>query len=174
MFDIETVPDAELGRRATASTADDKQVGYVMLTAPRGDRQRVPALEQQRVVAISSRCARATASRSGGSASPTRREEDLIRRFFDGIEKYSPDLVSWNGAGFDLPVLHYRVLRHGIAAPRYWETGDATAFRWNNYLSRYHCAPRRPDGRAVGLPGAWAREPAEHRAAARACPASSA
>ena len=33
-------------------------------------------------------------------------EKDLIERFFDGLERYTPDLVSWNGAGFDLPVLH--------------------------------------------------------------------
>ncbi|HSN71690.1 MAG TPA: 3'-5' exonuclease, partial [Steroidobacteraceae bacterium] len=63
----------------------------------------------------------------------------LIQRFFDGIDKYTPDLVSWNGCGFDLPVLHYRALRHGIVAARYWETGDEDqAFRWNNYLNRYH------------------------------------
>ena len=62
-----------------------------------------------------------------------------MQRFFDGIERYSPDLVSWNGGGFDLPVLHYRALRHGIQAPRYWEHGDADRdFKWNNYLSRYH------------------------------------
>ncbi len=48
-------------------------------------------------------------------------------------------LVSWNGGGFDLPVLHYRSLLHGISAPRYWETGnDDQSFRWNNYISRYH------------------------------------
>jgi predicted PolB exonuclease-like 3'-5' exonuclease len=47
--------------------------------------------------------------------------------------------VSWNGSGFDLPVLHYRALRHGLSAPRYWETGaDDQSFRWNNYLSRFH------------------------------------
>jgi predicted PolB exonuclease-like 3'-5' exonuclease len=63
----------------------------------------------------------------------------LLRRFFDGIEKFSPTLVSWNGGGFDLPVLHYRALLHGIAAPRYWETGENdSSFKWNNYLSRYH------------------------------------
>ena len=62
-----------------------------------------------------------------------------MQRFFDGIDKYSPDLVSWNGSGFDLPVLTYRALLHGVQAPRYWETGDGeTAFRYNNYLSRYH------------------------------------
>ncbi len=41
------------------------------------------------------------------------------KRFFDGIDKYTPTLVSWNGGGFDLPVLHYRALKHGVAAPRY-------------------------------------------------------
>jgi predicted PolB exonuclease-like 3'-5' exonuclease len=47
--------------------------------------------------------------------------------------------VSWNGTGFDLPVLHYRALKAGVSAPRYWETGNEDAtFRYNNYLSRFH------------------------------------
>ena len=42
-------------------------------------------------------------------------------------------------SGFDLPVLHYRALKAGVQAPRYWETGDDDhSFRYNNYLSRYH------------------------------------
>ncbi|MEK6662635.1 MAG: 3'-5' exonuclease [Pseudomonadota bacterium] len=62
-----------------------------------------------------------------------------VQRFFDGIEKYTPQLVSWNGGGFDLPVLHYRAMVHGISAPRYWDMGeDDRDFKWNNYLSRYH------------------------------------
>ncbi|HKK16699.1 MAG TPA: 3'-5' exonuclease, partial [Gammaproteobacteria bacterium] len=70
---------------------------------------------------------------------PDSSEKDILQRFFDGIEKYSPMLVSWNGSGFDLPVLHYRSLLHGISAARYWETGnDDQSFRWNNYISRFH------------------------------------
>lgn len=66
-------------------------------------------------------------------------ETEVIQRFFDGIEKYTPQIVSWNGGGFDLPVLHYRALVHGVQAPRYWETGgEDQAFRWNNYLNRFH------------------------------------
>lgn len=69
----------------------------------------------------------------------TASEKEIIQRFFDGIEKYTPTLVSWNGAGFDLPVLHYRMLLHGISAPRYWEIGEEdNSFKWNNYLNRYH------------------------------------
>ena len=52
-------------------------------------------------------------------------EEVMIAKFFDLIETHTPQLVSWNGGGFDLPVLHYRSLIHGIAAARYWDTGRA-------------------------------------------------
>jgi hypothetical protein len=66
-------------------------------------------------------------------------EGTLIQRFFDGIEKYTPQLVSWNGGGFDLPVMHYRGLIHGVKAARYWDTGENDRdFKFNNYLSRYH------------------------------------
>ena len=66
-------------------------------------------------------------------------EGEIIQRFFDGIEKYTPQLVSWNGGGFDLPVLHYRGLMHGVKASRYWDMGeDDREFKWNNYISRYH------------------------------------
>jgi predicted PolB exonuclease-like 3'-5' exonuclease len=47
--------------------------------------------------------------------------------------------VSWNGGGFDLPVLNYRALINGVAAPKFWDQGeDDKDFRWNSYLGRYH------------------------------------
>lgn len=66
-------------------------------------------------------------------------EAARLRAFFKTIEKHTPQLVSWNGSGFDLPVLHHRALIQGVAAPRYWEQGDDDRdFKYNNYLSRYH------------------------------------
>lgn len=66
-------------------------------------------------------------------------EENIIYLFYRIIEKYTPQLVSWNGSGFDLPVLHYRSLIHGVRALRYWETGNNNKdFKWNNYINRYH------------------------------------
>ncbi|NBW61493.1 MAG: 3'-5' exonuclease, partial [Methylophilaceae bacterium] len=59
--------------------------------------------------------------------------------FYDGIERYTPNLVSWNGNGFDLPVLHYRGLIHQVHAARYWDMGEQDRdFKFNNYISRYH------------------------------------
>ena len=66
-------------------------------------------------------------------------EAELIKRFFAGIDKYRPVLISWNGSGFDLPVLHYRALLHKIISFVYWDHGNNDKeFKWNNYLSRYH------------------------------------
>lgn len=66
-------------------------------------------------------------------------EATLISGFYKTIERYTPQLVSWNGSGFDMPVLHYRALIHGVQASRYWEMGeDDRDFKYSNYISRYH------------------------------------
>jgi len=96
-------------------------------------------LEQHKVVAISCVLRSREQLKVWSLGELDSGEAELITRFFDGIEKYTPDLVSWNGGGFDLPVLHYRALKASVQAPRYWETGDEDqSFRWNNYLSRFH------------------------------------
>ncbi len=141
VFDIETVPDVELGRRLyNLDGLADEQVARAMFAQNRAasGSDFLPH-EQHRVVAIA--CALRTREQfriwSLGDESAS--EAELIARFYDGVEKYTPTLVSWNGGGFDLPVLHYRALKAGVQAPRYWETGDEdTTFRYNNYLSRYH------------------------------------
>ena len=141
IFDIETVPDVELGRRVFGlSGLGDAAVAKAMFARCRQESGRdfLP-LEQHRVVAIACALRSRDDLRVWSLGEPASSEKELVERFFDGIEKYSPDLVSWNGGGFDLPVLQYRALAHGVQAARYWETGSAdAAFRYNNYLSRYH------------------------------------
>ena len=46
-----------------------------------------------------------------------RSEKDLIKTFVDRIEDLRPKLVTFNGASFDLPVLRYRAMIYGLAAP---------------------------------------------------------
>ncbi|MBL8264888.1 3'-5' exonuclease, partial [Steroidobacter sp.] len=141
VFDIETIPDVELGRRIyDLGDLSDKQVGYVMQAKRREESgSEFLSYEQQRVVCISVALRSRDTFKVWSLGDANSSEAEIIQRFYDGIDKYTPDLVSWNGGGFDLPVLHYRALRHGIVAPRYWESGDEDqAFRWNNYLNRYH------------------------------------
>lgn len=140
-FDIETVPDVELGRRLHGlDDLPDDEVAQLMLMRRRQQAgHEFLALAHHRVVAISVVLRQGGGLRAWSLGEPDSDEVELVRRFFEGIERFSPDLVSWNGSGFDLPVLHYRAMRHGISAPRYWETGDRdTSFRFNNYLNRFH------------------------------------
>jgi predicted PolB exonuclease-like 3'-5' exonuclease len=139
VFDIETVPDAELGRRL-GFEGDDLAVGARMLAARAEETgSSFLPLEQHRVVAISGALRSGDQFQVWSLGAVEDAEDELIRRFFSGIEKLRPTLVSWNGSGFDLPVLHYRMLKHGIAAPTYWDAGDFDRdFKWNNYLNRYH------------------------------------
>jgi len=126
VFDIETVPDTELGRRLyDLKDLSDEHVAQIMFTKRRQETgSEFLSHEQQRIVAISvvMRSRESLKVWSLGDAGSS--EKHLIERFYDGLDKYSPDLVSWNGAGFDLPVLHYRSLLHGVTAARYWETGE--------------------------------------------------
>ncbi|MEX3606094.1 MAG: 3'-5' exonuclease [Burkholderia sp.] len=142
VFDIETIPDVDGIRRLEdlpADLSDEEATEHAF--AARREKTGSDFLPHhlQRVAAIS--CVFRDKSgfrvRSLGTAGDG--EAALIQSFYRTIEKYTPQLVSWNGGGFDLPVLHYRAMVHGIAAPRYWDMGeDDREFKWNNYLSRYH------------------------------------
>ena len=146
VFDIETIPDVAGIRRLhdIAPEVPDGEVAELAFQQRRAQNGTdfLP-LHLQRVVTISCVLRTADNFKVWSLAEPEQSEGEIIQRFFDGIEKFSPQLVSWNGGGFDLPVLHYRGLLHGITAPRYWDLGDgdyadSRDFKWNNYISRYH------------------------------------
>ncbi|HEV7821913.1 MAG TPA: 3'-5' exonuclease [Burkholderiales bacterium] len=142
VFDIETVPDVP-GLRTLSGIAADVSDEQVAAMAFQRRRQTTGndflQLHLQRVVAISCALRDRETFRVWSLGEPTDGEAQLIQRFFDGVEKYSPQIVSWNGGGFDLPVLHYRGMVHGVHASRYWDQGDDDReFKWNNYISRYH------------------------------------
>ncbi len=141
-FDIETVPDTAglrllHGIDAGVPERDVAEFAFRERRARTGN-DFLP-LHLQRVVAIACALRDEDSFRCWALGDAGEGEAELIGRFFDGIEKYTPQLVSWNGGGFDLPVLQYRGLVHGVVAPRYWDQGDEDKdFRFNNYIARYH------------------------------------
>ncbi|MGI8739358.1 MAG: 3'-5' exonuclease [Gammaproteobacteria bacterium] len=141
VFDIETVPDVAAGKRLLELDGlPDADVALAMghLRHQQTGRDFLPH-HQQRIVAISIAMRAGSSFKLWSLGDEDSDEPELLRRFYDGIDRFNPTLVSWNGCGFDLPVIHYRSLLHGVAAPRYWETGDSdTSFRYNNYLNRFH------------------------------------
>ena len=142
VFDLETIPDVSglrtlLGSDAALSDAEVAAQAF----AARREKTGSDFLQHHlhRVAAISCvfRDDEGFRVRSLGSLDDA--EPKLIQDFYRIVERYTPQLVSWNGGGFDLPVLNYRALIHGINAARFWEMGDEDRdFKWNNYLSRYH------------------------------------
>ncbi|MDD2884828.1 MAG: 3'-5' exonuclease [Dechloromonas sp.] len=146
VFDIETIPDVSGFRRLNAlpgelSDAEVAELAFQQRRAKSGSD--FIALHLQRVVSISCALRTVDGFKVWSLAEPALDEGAIIQRFFDGIEKFTPQIVSWNGSGFDLPVLHYRGMLHGVVAPRYWDMGegdyaDSRDFKWNNYISRYH------------------------------------
>ena len=142
VFDIETIPDVAGLRKLWELDPQVSDAAVVELVQQRRRQATgndfLPA-HLQRVVAISCALRDRESFRIWSLGTPEEDERGLVQRFFDGIEKYTPQLVSWNGSGFDLPVLHYRALFHGVAGCCYWDTGDSNKdFKWNNYLSRFH------------------------------------
>lgn len=141
VFDIETIPDCAAGRKLyNLQDLDDSAVSEAMMTLRRQSHGNdfLPHYLQQ-IVAISVVFHYQDQLKVWSLGEPDSSEKELIERFFAGLEKYVPTLVSWNGTGFDLPVIHYRALFNGVTAPQYWEAGEQDqSFRYNNYLNRYH------------------------------------
>ncbi len=140
VFDIETVPDAATGRRLHGldSLSDAETVRAMQHLRMQQKGTDFLPLHLQRVVAISVALRHKDSFQVWSLGELKSDEAELLRRFFEGIEKYRPTLVSWNGSGFDLPVLHYRALLHGVEAPRYWDVGHFDReTKWDNYLGRF-------------------------------------
>ena len=142
VFDIETIPDIAGGQKMyDLQGISLEETAKAMLATRRikvEDTNFLP-LHQHQVIAISVVVRWDQNNfliKSLGNLDSS--ESELIHAFFRAIEKI-PVLVSWNGSGFDLPVLQYRALIHGIVSATYWDTGDFDRdFKWNNYQSRFH------------------------------------
>ncbi len=151
VFDIETIPDVAGLRRLNdyPNAMSDAEVATAAMAerAAQTGSEFLP-LYLQKIIAISCVIRRTTKEglpqfKVGSLGTAADDEKTLVQAFYELIEKYTPQLVSWNGSGFDLPVLHYRALLNQVAAPRYWEMGESTDsdskdFKWNNYINRYH------------------------------------
>ena len=141
VFDIETIPDIESGKKLYDLSGSNAEIAEKMREIRRNESNGSDFMRHHlhKIVVISAVLDSHNKIKVWSLGEKDSSEKELISRFFEGIEKYSPTLVSWNGAGFDLPVLHYRALVNGVVAPRYWEMGEEDAsFKWNNYLNRYH------------------------------------
>ncbi len=65
-------------------------------------------------------------------------ESEMVAKFWQIFEKVET-LVSFNGRGFDLPVLEAQALKHKLSLPRYFGAGQwKSNYRGNRYSDSYH------------------------------------
>jgi predicted PolB exonuclease-like 3'-5' exonuclease len=147
VFDIETVVDDTLAAPLTgcdggASLIEKRQAMTDYHLDVTEGKNPFPRQPFHRVVAISFLEAQITyngnhesytltALRSGGKEDTG--EADLVRGFFSHLSKPLARLVTFNGRTFDVPVLKYRAMKHGITAPWLYNAEN----KWENYQSRY-------------------------------------
>lgn len=142
VFDIETVPDVARARQLYGlHTLDDSEALEALKNIRRQETGGSDFFRHHlhKIVCISVVLRLGDSVRVWSLGEENADEADIIRRFFSAIDRYDMTLVSWNGSGFDLPVLHYRAMLHHISAPMYWEMGEHyKEFRYNNYINRFH------------------------------------
>src|SRR2546422_11372757 len=106
-FDIETIPDIDTGRRlyelGDLSDRDAMRAMFAIRREETGDSEFL-RIHLHRVVAISAVLRRGDTVTVWSLGDEKSGEAEIIRRFFEGIDRFTPTLVSWNGSGFDLPV----------------------------------------------------------------------
>jgi predicted PolB exonuclease-like 3'-5' exonuclease len=78
---------------------------------------------------------------------PNYGEMAILRDFNNMVDKHRPVLVSWNGRGFDLPLVVARCVRHGIVAPWLWDRDFEDRYRGGNHLDLQDAVSLRGAGR---------------------------
>lgn len=93
---------------------------------------------------------------------PLFRSREIARMFWQGVGHYDKcKIVTFNGRGFDLPLLELAAFRHGVPAQKYFArgrnrfTGDIDLMDWLTNYGGARCFPGGLDllAKLLGLPG---------------------
>ncbi|MGP4713636.1 3'-5' exonuclease [Psychrobacter sp. DM8] len=143
VFDIETVADTDAARRIYPQLADlsDSEalsaLQSIRLQEAGHDFMRLPL---QRIVCISALYIKGEQFSLFSLSADKFSEKDILAKFFRAFSEVEtlPQLISWNGSGFDIPVLIYRAMQYDLSAPWLFEEGERIKnMRFNNYVNRF-------------------------------------
>ncbi len=128
VVDLETVPDSDILPAERDPEAFPKPIQHRIVTLgfllarilPDGQRERYEV------------------RRLGAAGLTARTEREIIAGFWHMIDRHRPRVVTWNGRGFDLPVLKQRSLVYGLQAHAWHRTDPRYGYDYR-YESRWHC-----------------------------------
>jgi predicted PolB exonuclease-like 3'-5' exonuclease len=135
IFDCETIPDLDLAKKNYEVIQNDE----ILMCQEIFDAQEEKTgssflpIPFHKVVSISAVISTKDGVFKKVGTFPGDSEEKIISEFFKFINQKKPKLISFNGRGFDLPMLFVRALKYNLSIPTYFDNSD----KWNNYRSRY-------------------------------------
>lgn len=109
ILDIETIPDPELPRL--------------------DDSDKVPPPPFNKIVTLGCLLLEDYAPRKLGCVGEHKPEAQMLTDFAGWLDRQKPTIVTWNGRGFDMPVITSRALKHGISMP-WWFRDRNTRYRY--------------------------------------------
>jgi len=65
-------------------------------------------------------------------ALPELSDLEMAKEFWARVDPFDGSLVTFNGRGFDLPVMELQALRHGVEAPRYFNQRHGARARFSD------------------------------------------
>ncbi|WP_033915703.1 3'-5' exonuclease [Campylobacter sputorum] len=140
VFDCETVPDIDSLKKVYGYDGDDKEISNLAFLAQKEKTgSEFLPVNFHKVVAISAVLADDFGKFIRVNTISGNNEKEKINDFINFINKKNPRLVSFNGRGFDLPMLMIRAMKYNIQAPAYFEINNKefNKTKWENYRSRY-------------------------------------
>jgi predicted PolB exonuclease-like 3'-5' exonuclease len=111
VLDIETIPDPELPRTEES--------------------ERVPPPPHNQIVTIGCLLLEDYVPKRLGVVGEHGGEGQMLADFARWLDASRPTVITWNGRGFDMPVITSRALKHGIPMP-WWFTDRNTRYRYSS------------------------------------------
>lgn len=149
VFDCETIPDVELLKKTASneilkSCEKDGKIDKKALSQAAQDAQEkangsgfLPVCFHE-VVTISCVMCSQFGEFSRVTTIKGENECEKISKFLDYIDRFNPRLISFNGRGFDLPMLMTRAMKYNLSVPGYFSMDrERGKDKWTNYRSRY-------------------------------------
>ena len=141
VFDCETIPDVELVRTQFDIKSESDLEASIEAQKIYEERENTTFLPIpfHKVVAISAVLGDEFGVFKKVSSIEGENEKEMIENFIKFINSKNPKLISFNGRGFDMPMLMVRAMKYNIQAPAYFEVDNRALnkSKWENYRTRY-------------------------------------
>ncbi|MCI6987992.1 MAG: 3'-5' exonuclease [Campylobacter sp.] len=143
VFDTETTPDTAALRATYGYDGSDEEVANIafekQLEKSGGVSSFLPVCFHK-IVCISAVMADEYGRFDRVSTMKGDSEKEQLEQFLGFLNSYNPRLISFNGKGFDMPMIMVRAMKYNLSCPAYYEieNRELNKNKWENYRYRYN------------------------------------